>query len=133
MKEKDHTLKYYKNKLWELCKEITRLKFGNTCFTCGKTGLESSNWQTGHFIPSSVGGASLRYNLDNLRIQCYFCNVNAGGNGAVFYRKLVEKEGQKYVDRLFALKKIIIKADILFYKQKIFDYERLFKQLLHQS
>ena len=96
--------------LWEECKRIIRAKYGNTCYTCGKTGLVGSSWQTGHFIPNSVGGASLRYELKNLRPQCYRCNIDLSGNGAVFYRLLVEREGQKYVDDLFLQKQKMVKA-----------------------
>ena len=55
--------------LWEHCKRITRAKYGNTCYTCGKTGLEGSGWHTGHFISSSICSVHLRYHLDNLRLQ----------------------------------------------------------------
>ena len=48
--------------------------------------------------------------MRNLRWQCYYCNINLGGNGAVFYKNLVEKEGQKYVDELFKDKQKSIKA-----------------------
>ena len=96
--------------LWIECKRIIRGRYGNTCYTCGKTGLSGSSWQTGHFIPSSVGGASLRYHLNNLRPQCFRCNIDLSGNGAIFYKLLVEREGQKYVDDLFLLKGNVVKA-----------------------
>ncbi len=102
--------KKIEDKLWELCKQITRDRYGNTCYTCGKTGLLGGNWHTGHFIPRSVGGAYLRYDLRNLRPQCPYCNVTLSGNGAVFYRNLVEREGQKYVDELFQDKKKSVKS-----------------------
>jgi 5-methylcytosine-specific restriction endonuclease McrA len=93
--------------LWQECRRIIKAKYIKDdryyCFTCGKE-IEGSNCQLGHFIPNSVGGASLRYNLDNLRLQCYYCNINLGGNGSEFYRKLVIEKGQPYVDALFELK-----------------------------
>ena len=110
--------------LWEHCKRIIRAKYGNTCYTCGKTGLTGSSYQTGHFIANSVGGALLRYNLKNLRIQCFYCNINLGGNGAVFYRNMVAREGQKYVDDLFALKNQTVKASDHFI-QLLAEYENL--------
>lgn len=118
-----------KNKLWELCKQITRKKYGNTCYTCGKTGLSGSSQQTGHFIPSSVGGHELRYCLDNLRIQCYRCNIDLSGNGAIFYKLLVEREGQTYVDNIFKKRNKIIKADSLWYQSKIDEYTILLQNL----
>lgn len=99
-----------KKKLWELCKQLIREKYGNTCYTCGKSGLSGSNWHTGHFIPDASSGAYIRYDLRNLRPQCYHCNINMGGAGAMFYRKMVEVEGKKYVDKLFEDKNKIVKA-----------------------
>ncbi len=117
---KDKTLK---KKLWELCKQITRKTYGNTCYACGKKGLEGSDWHTGHFIPSASGGAFLRYDLRNLRPECYNCNINLGGNGACYYRNLVAREGQEYVDQLFKDKQKIIKADWVWLQAKIAEYE----------
>lgn len=108
--------KKLKKKLWELCKQIIRLKYGNTCYTCKKEGLEGSNWQTGHFIPSSTCGVLLRYDLRNLRPQCYHCNINLGGNGTAFYRNMLVECGQAYVDTLFADKQKIVKGDKAFYQ-----------------
>lgn len=110
--------------LWEECKRITRARYGNTCYTCGKPGLAGSSWQTGHFIPSSVGGAVLRYELRNLRPQCYRCNIDLSGNGAIFYRRLVEDEGQAYVDALFALKGLTVNA-LDHYKAKLEEYKQM--------
>lgn len=109
-KESKQSISKIQRDLWQLCKAIIRAKYGNTCYTCGKTGLEGSGWQTGHFIPKSVGGALLKYHLNNLRPQCYRCNINLSGNGAVFYKLLVEREGQMYVDTLFSLKNQTTKA-----------------------
>lgn len=97
-------------KIWELCKQIIRKKYGNTCFTCGATGLVGSNWHTSHFIPKAACGAYLKYDLRNLRPACYNCNINLGGNGAAFYKRLVETEGQDYVDQLFRDKNITVRA-----------------------
>ena len=109
-KSKKPTPKKLRETLWNHCKRIIRSKYGNTCFTCGKTNLEGSNWHTGHFLSSGSCGAFLRYDLRNLRPQCYNCNINNGGAGALFYRNLVEREGQEYVEQLFSDKNKIVKA-----------------------
>lgn len=114
-----------KKKLWELVKQACRKKYGNVCYTCDKRGLEGSNWHTGHFIASSVCGATLRYDLRNLRPQCYYCNIHASGNGAEFYRRLVLNEGQEYVDQLFRDKQKVIKADVIWLMNKIKEYKEL--------
>lgn len=118
-----------KTKLWELCKQITRLRYGNTCYTCGKTGLAGGSWHTGHFIPSSVGGHSLRYSLGNLRPQCYRCNIDLSGNGSQFYKNLVERESQEYVDGLFDMKNKLVKADEIWFQGKIDEYSELFRSM----
>jgi len=99
--------------LWQECRRIIKARYIKNgkyyCFTCDKE-IEGSNCQLGHFIPNSVGGALLRYNLDNLRLQCYYDNINLGGNGSEFYRRLLKEKGQDFVDKLFALKHQTTKA-----------------------
>lgn len=96
--------------LWVECKRIIRNRYGNVCYTCGKTGLVGSDWHTGHFLPKGACGAFLKYDLRNLRPQDYFCNINMGGAGAQFYVELVKREGQAYVDQLFIDKQKLVRA-----------------------
>lgn len=72
----------------------------------------------------------LRYDLRNLRPQCYRCNIDLSGNGAVFYRKLTMDKGQDYVDQLFRDKERITKSSVTFYQSLIDDYE---KKLIHME
>jgi hypothetical protein len=110
--------------LWKECKRIVRAR-EKDCFTCGAKELVGANAQTGHFIPNSTCGAFLRYDLRNLRLQCMRCNIHGGGQGAEFYKRLVETEGQGYVDQLFHDKERIIDARehyetlLILYKGKI--------------
>jgi len=117
------TPKNLKIKLWELCKQHARARDGSKCFTCQKSDLSGSNQHTGHFIPSASGGATLRYHPNNLRVQCYNCNINLGGNGAEFYRKMVASLGKKQTEKLFVLKQKTIKADSIFYSKMIELYK----------
>jgi hypothetical protein len=125
-------LKAAKNELWELCKQIIRQNYKKedgtwVCFTCGKIIDIPVKAQTGHGIPSAVGGALLRYHLDNLRIQDYYCNINLGGNGGEFYKRLVIEIGQDKVDEIYLLKQQSIKADLQWYLDKIEHYKQLLK------
>lgn len=110
-------------KLWEHCKRIIRARYPNVCYTCGRGGLEGSNMHTAHFIPKGACSASLKYNLDNLRICCYNCNINLGGNGAEYYRRMVREVGQDKVDELFQLKNQTLKA-YDYYLNLLSEYER---------
>lgn len=130
---KKPTLKKLKDKLWELCKKIIREKYqdknGNwICFTCGKLITSKQDAHTGHFIPKSVCGAFLKYDLRNLRVQCIACNIWRGGNGAIFYRNMVETEGQEYVNALFLDKQKIVKeSDHIL--QLLTEYENILNEL----
>ena len=100
--------------LWQECRRVADVLYvkpqaPTTCFTCGKP-ISGSNKQLGHFLPKSVCGSFLKYDMRNLRWQCYYCNINLGGNGAVFYKNLVNEKGQEYVDILFLDKQKSIKA-----------------------
>lgn len=81
-------------KIWVECKRIIRSRYGNTCYTCGRGGLEGSNWHTGHMIAKGSLPLKYKYDLNLLRPQCYFCNINCGGQGAYFVKRW-EQENKK--------------------------------------
>jgi len=114
-----------KRKLWEFCKTIIRVRDGNICVICGKKNLEKGGWHTGHFLPSSTCGAFLRYDLRNLHSSCYNCNINLGGNGALYYLALIDKFGKAFVDSIIKDRQKSIKADETFYNNKIKEYEEI--------
>lgn len=122
--KKKKTPKQLKVILWNLCKELTRKLYGRTCYTCGNY-CESPH--TGHFISSSVCSGELRYSLDNLRPQCYRCNIHLSGNWLAYEEKLIKENGKEWVE---ALKKRNQetkgqKFDEIFYQAKIDEYEKL--------
>ncbi len=91
-RKKKSPLKKLKETLWKLCREIQIKRHGRTCYTCGAKNLQGSNCHLGHFIPSSVCSTELRYDLFNLRPQCYHCNINLSGNW-IEYEKHLTKDG----------------------------------------
>lgn len=113
-----------KEELWELCRKITEKRYPSVCFTCDKP-ISGTNRHLGHFIPRSVGGAALRYNLENLRWQCYYDNINLGGHGAEYYRRLVKEIGIERVEALFELKNHLGKTNKKFYEDLISDYRAI--------
>lgn len=86
-----------KKQLWDECRRITRKRFNCDgeyyCFTCGNLVAVP---HTGHIIASSLSSAEMRYSLDNLRLQCYMCNIYKSGNWVGFYEVL----GKDYIDDL---------------------------------
>ena len=116
-------------KLWEFCKQIIRLTYGNNCYTCPATGLVGSNWHTGHMFAKASLGSSLKYDLRVLRPQCYNCNINQGGRGADFIEKMRKVEGDSYVDAIIEDKKVQVNA-YDHYTSLIPRYEILLAELI---
>ena len=115
VKEKKESIKKVQSRLWVLCKLLTRKKYANPdgswdCYTCNRNITYGGDAHTAHMIPKGACGASLRYDLRNIRVCCYHCNINLGGNGANFVRNMIIREGQEYVDSIFADRALIIKA-----------------------
>ncbi len=78
-----------KEKLWELCRQITKKAWGDKCYTCGRH--VPKGMHTGHYITSSTCSVPLRYDIRNLKNQCYHCNINLSGNWPA-YQKRIEEE-----------------------------------------
>lgn len=127
-KRKKSEITKLQEKLWDECKRIIRARYGNTCYTCGKTGLEGSNWQTGHMIPKAVLGVNLKYDLRVLRPQCYNCNIHHGGMGAVFIERMRSIEGDGYVDLILSERNAILSSGAKDYYYKLLDEYKKIKK-----
>lgn len=112
--------------LWEICKQLIRKKYSNTCYTCSRTGLSGSNWHTGHLWPKASLGAYLKYDLRVLRPQCYHCNINLGGNGAIYYKNLMTEIGPEKLAELERDRNVSVKA-YDHYLKLIGEYQELLK------
>ena len=121
-KPKKPTITLLKKKLWEECKRITRARHGYDCYTCGQ---RSDHPHTGHFIPSSICSAEMRYDLMNLRPQCFRCNIHLSGNWVAYEKHLkadgidVEVLKQRNEDTKGG------QYDRLWYENKIEEYKKL--------
>ena len=94
------TLKSIQKEIWQECRRITKVKEATKCFTCGAD-LTLKSKQLGHFIPKAFCPMELKYDLRLLFPQCYFCNINLGGNGAVFYHNIECSLGLSYILEIF--------------------------------
>lgn len=126
-KKSKASISQIQRKLWELCKTIIREKYPNVCYTCGRTGLAGSNWHTGHMIPKASLGAFLKYDLRILRPQCYNCNINLGGNGAEFYRRMMIEVGSTRLHDILEDRKVSVQAKE-WYEKLINDYTEIIYQ-----
>lgn len=122
-KAKPKTLNYYKNQFWTIFSRYIRIRDKGTCFTCGL----KKPWKTmqaGHMVPRAAGGLSLYFHEQNVHCQCYRCNINLGGNGAIYAHNFVEKYGQEDFDEIMRLKNQgYLKYGIEDYKQLMEEYK----------
>lgn len=103
---KQRSMRAIEDELWRLCREISLRRHANDsgevfCYTSGKGPLEGQNRQLGHGYPKGALGAAMKYDLRILRWQSYNENINYGGNGAVFWRKLEQEMGKEAADALY--------------------------------
>jgi len=128
-KKATDTVSKLKQKLWKVTREIIIKQHGSDCYTCDARELKGSNRHVGHFIPSSICSAEMRYALENLQIQCYRCNIHLSGNWVAYEAHLIkdgidpnelkrrnrETTGRKY--------------DILFYQRLLEEREAMLDHL----
>lgn len=89
------TVKYLENKVWELCKKITRLRYGDSCISCGKKATGKS-LHTGHLFRKKFLPFQMKYDLRLLRPQDVYCNLRLKGNEAWYAVNLIRAEGPEY-------------------------------------
>lgn len=80
--------------------------------------------------PKGSLGHSLKYDLRILRPQCYHCNINLGGMGAVFYAKMLKENGKKHMSDLekerVLDRQAKVKADWVWFENKIVEYTNVY-------
>lgn len=118
-----------KKKLWNLCRELIIAKYGSDCYTCPARNLIGSNRHVGHFISSSVCSAALRYSLENLRPQCYACNIHRSGNWPAYEQHLIRDgiDVAALKQRNYDTKGLMY--DRLWYQSKIEEYAKILEGL----
>lgn len=78
------------------------LRKGESCYTCGlqqKNGDSPQAFHVGHFMPAKMIDPR-RFMLENLRMQCYSCNVPNSGRRAEYREALINEMGIDHVEWL---------------------------------
>jgi hypothetical protein len=122
-------LKKAKDTLWSLVRQYVFKKYGTNCYTCGAKDLQGSNRQCGHMWPKAVLSNHLKYDHRVLRTQDYRCNINFGGNGAVFYSQMLKEIGPEAMFELEKERMISVKADLPFFEKENARYTQLLDEL----
>lgn len=95
-----------------------------TCYTCPKKAPIKS-MQNGHYVSRSV--RKLRWEPDNMRPQCYGCNVMHGGQPITFRENLIKELGEEYVLSLESLRHELFSPSDEWLQQQIEAYTALLK------
>ena len=104
--KKPKSLTRLKNDLLDLISLYNKIIYsddnGNcTCYTCGAPmQVGTSNCQNGHCFPRGLY-SGLAFELDNMRLQCYRCNISLGGNYTEFQDRLKKEIGEEQFNRLY--------------------------------
>lgn len=114
--------------LWALCKQIIRKKYKNECYTCPAVGLIGLNWHTGHLWAKASLRAFLKYDLRVLRPQCYSCNMNKGGMGADFYKRMLKEIGEEKMTELQNDRQKLVNA-YDHYNSLIIEYQKMLETM----
>lgn len=122
-KKKQPSISTLKKKLWTVFSLYIRKRDKGICFTCGRY-AEGSGYHAGHFVPKSVGGLALYFHEENVRGQCYNCNINLGGSQYIYGQKLGDR-----ADYLYSLKGKTEKWTAQDYLDKIKHYGNLLRQM----
>ncbi len=104
-----------KKRLWDIVSRYIRLKYSDdngycSCVTCGAT-KHYKQMQAGHFVPKKKGNA-IYFIEENIHPQCYQCNINLGGYGAMYNKFMLDTYGQDKIDELLNLAGTTVKLDL---------------------
>jgi len=121
-----------KKELWKHFSLYVKLKHSEngwaSCFTCGGS-IQGSDCHAGHYL--SKGSFPVHYfNEDNVRPQCWDCNINLQGNVEVFRERLIEEVGKEKVDDLYDKRHFNSKRNKGWYQKRIEYYKNLNKEIL---
>jgi len=130
---KKPALSTLRNKLWKVFTDYIKQRDGRVCITCRKIIQPGKGLHSGHFINSKICGYDLRYDEYNVNVQCFFCNRNLGGCGALYYVAMVEKYGQEKVNELIERYKMHLKNREVWVAQNYIDKIEYFKNKLKKA
>ncbi len=117
-----------KKELWKVFALYIKRKHSHEegkcyCYTCGNTlEIGTSNCQAGHWL-TKKGYPYHYFNENNVRPQCYHCNINLSGNSAVFEFNLRLELGSEIVNDIYETRHKLEKRSVAWYEDKIMEYK----------
>lgn len=132
---KQKTIGQLKKDLWKVFSQLIKVRYSTDgiwtqCFTCERPlEIGTSGCHAGHFLVKSA--YSYHYwNDNNVRPQCYNCNINKSGDTAVFQRNLELEIGRDAVNELIDTRHKTEKRNRAWYEDKLEQCKRELKEQL---
>ena len=101
--KKQPKIKTLEAKLKKVLYPYIKRRDGNTCISCGKTGLIGGlhgNWNAGHYIKAELCNIVTRYDERNINSQCSTCNLWKRGNTIAYRNAMLKKYGEQITNTL---------------------------------
>ena len=97
------------------------------CYTCGSLhGIKSID--CGHYVNREQ--KTVRFDENNARPQCVFCNQHRSGRHVIFGTNLQKEVGAEEVDRIRQLSLFSGEDNEQFYREQSDKYRKMFNELL---
>jgi Bacteriophage Lambda NinG protein len=122
-----------KAKAWSIVSDYTRLRdfiYYGRCVATGEKILDWRDGDAGHFYTMAGHGALIGFDVMNIHLQSKMSNkLSSASDGANFERELIERYGEEIIEYLNKVRNQTVKADDIFFLQKIKSIYGLFKEL----
>jgi hypothetical protein len=132
---KKKSLSKYKKDFWKVFSLYIKLKYSYDgenvkCFTCdADLKIGTSNCQGGHYY-TKKGYPALYFHENNVRVQCYHCNINLSGNTVIFGERLEQEIGIDAMNELKSLRHGIFKKTRVEYLELIQEFRSKIKKIV---
>ena len=103
---------------------------GLNCISCDHNFANGRVENAGHFVRVSKS-SFLRFNEDNIHLQCSYCNKELEGNEGAYKIKLTEKIGAERVRYLDENRSTLKRWTVKEYQEIITTYRKKLKELLN--
>lgn len=124
-----------KGKAWTIVSEYCRMRdfiLWRVCASCYTIPSDWRHFDAGHYISMGGHGAFIGFWVENIHGQCPYCNMHSSQHTGVHYHQELERRGID-PEKLRRLAQKSVKADDLFWIEKIREVYVLFKKLKEEN
>jgi hypothetical protein len=126
--KKQRKISVLKKELWDWFSLHQKLVYSEdgewcNCYTCDNPiKIGSTNCQGGHCLSKAANGG-LYFDERAVRPQCYYCNINLGGDHYHFNERLKQEIGLQAWQDMYDNRKAVQKRTREWYEEKIHYYK----------